>query len=46
MPDNWQPGKTGRGGRHGRGVGKSKIRKRRKPQGFDSPRPTILTSKI
>ena len=24
MPDNWQPGKTGRGGRHGRKVGKYK----------------------
>lgn len=46
MPDNWQPGKTGRGGRHGRKVGKLKIRKRRKPLGFDSPRPTILTFKI
>lgn len=46
MPDNWQPGKTGRGGRHGRRVGKSTMRKRRKPSGFDSPRPTILTFKI
>lgn len=23
MPDNWQPGKTGWGGRHGRGTGRS-----------------------
>nr|DAO64646.1 MAG TPA: hypothetical protein [Caudoviricetes sp.] len=30
MPDNWQPGKTGRGGRHGRRVGKSKMRNRNK----------------